>query len=359
MRDVIIIGAGLTGLTLAYELEKKAVNYLILEARDRIGGRMLTSYPAAQAPVELGATWLGKKHTALVDLLKELGIGIYEQYMGPTAIYEPISTSPPQLAQLPHNPDPSYRISGGSFALIQQLASALDSNRIQLNEVVEHIKQEEDHCSISTKENIFQARVVVSTLPPRLLLQKVDFTPALPENLRAIAEKTHTWMGESIKVALRYAEPFWRKPNTSGTIFSNVGPVTEMYDHSDEAQGTYALKGFMNGAFHSATETYRRGLILKQLEKYFGGQVYEFLSYEEKVWSAEAFTYVPYDGYILPHQNNGAAVFRQSFWEGHLYIAGSETADQFPGYMDGAVRSAKWLAQELIPSVTQTQSSDS
>lgn len=348
MEDIIIIGAGLTGLTIAYELQKQAVPYQLMEARDRIGGRILTHYPEGQAPVELGATWLGKKHTALVGLLDELEIGIFEQYMGPTAIYEPISTSPPQLAQLPPNPEPSYRISGGSSALIRRLASFLDESRIHLNTEVTQIRYDDSgRCIVRTAEKEWEASVVISTLPPRLLTQKVTLEPILPPAVLAIAENTHTWMGESIKVALRYAEPFWRKPNTSGSIFSNVGPVTEMYDHTEENSESFALKGFLNGAFHAATETYRRGLLLKQLERYFGPQVYDFLSYEEKVWSQEAHTYVPYEGYVLPHQHNGDPAFRTTFWDGHLYLGGSETAAQFPGYMDGAVRSARWVAEKI------------
>jgi monoamine oxidase len=296
----------------------------------------------------LGATWLGKKHTALVALLKELDLPIFEQYMGPAAIYEPISTSPPQVAQLPPNPDPSYRIAGGSSALIQKLAATFDESRIQLETVVTQLKFQQAKVLVETNQGVFSARTVVSTLPPRLLTQKVRFAPALPVALTKIAAETHTWMGESIKVGLRYAQPFWRKPHTSGSIFSNVGPVTEMYDHSDESVSYFALKGFLNGSFQSATPTYRRGILLKQLERYYGQQVYDFLSYEEWVWSQEPYTYTPYEGYILPHQYNGHEVYRQAYWDGHLYLAGSETAEQYPGYMDGAVRSAYAVSKLLL-----------
>lgn len=347
MQDIIIIGAGLTGLCLAYELEKKGLDFQVLEARERIGGRILTNYTTKGASIELGATWLGKKHDALATLLTALGLNTHEQYMGPSAIYESISTSPPQLAQLPPNPDPSLRIAGGSLALIKKLASFLDDSRLHLETVVEKITYREGRVVVETGRGSFSARRVVSTLPPRLLTQKIILDPALPEDIRNIAKHTHTWMGESIKVGLRYAEPFWRKPHTSGTIFSNVGPVTEMYDHSDEAGNHYALKGFLNSSFHAATPDYRRDLLLQQLARYYGSQVHNFLDYQECVWSQEAFTYVPYEGYILPHQNNGHNAFRQAFWEGHFFLAGSETAAQYPGYMDGAVRSASWVLSQL------------
>ena len=210
---------------------------------------------------------------------------------------------------------------------------------------MEQITQEEDQILITTPSAFFRAQKVVSTIPPRLLLQKIAFRPALPQELVEIGNTTHTWMGESIKVGLTFAHPFWRQSNSSGTIFSNVGPISEFYDHSNAEDDHYALKGFMNGAFHSATKDQRLELILKQLRKYYGQQVDEYLDYQERVWAKEPLTYVPYDGYILPHQNNGNAIFRQSFWDGQLWIAGSETAAQFPGYMDGAVESAEMISQ--------------
>ena len=78
--DILIIGAGLTGLTLAYLLRDSAFKVKIVEARGRVGGRINTLYSDKLPALEMGATWLGKKHTALVQLLETLGIGIYEQY---------------------------------------------------------------------------------------------------------------------------------------------------------------------------------------------------------------------------------------------------------------------------------------
>ena len=72
-------------------------------------------------------------------------------------------------------------------------------------------------------------------------------------------------MGESIKVGLTYAQPFWRSKNSSGTIVSNVGPIPEMYDHSNYEDSLFALKGFLNGVFHAATKEERKNLILNTL----------------------------------------------------------------------------------------------
>ena len=346
--DIVIIGAGLTGLALAYFLKDKNYSIQIIEARDRIGGRIQTIRRSDLTPIEMGATWFGKKHTALTDLLATLGLSAFEQHLGNRAIYEPLSTSPPQLVQLPPNDAPSYRIQGGTDTLINTLIDNLDSRTsIHTSQQVTSIEKEGEQMILSTTTGKIECSVVVSTLPPYLLLNTIEFTPALPEEVQQIMSTTHIWMGESIKVGIYYQEPFWRTPELSGTIFSNVGPIPEMYDHSNVEDDRYALKGFFNGAYHSVSKTDRLDLVLKQLRKYFGSRADNFIEYEEKIWSKESFTYVPYKRHLIPHQNNGHPAFRQSYCDNKFFIAGSETAALFPGYMDGAVRSAKFVAESI------------
>ncbi len=345
---VIIIGAGLTGLTLAYLLKKNNIKSVIVEARNRLGGRIFTKRVEGQAPVEMGATWLGKKHSGVTKLLEELGIGIFEQALGHRAIYEPISTSPPQLVTLPLNDEPSYRIQGGTDQLINELSNQLDSTNIYLNQSVESISSQADGLEVICNSHIFNAKFVVSTLPPYLLCEKINITPKLPQDLLNVAKSTHTWMGDSIKVSLTYKQPFWKSEKSSGTIFSNVGPIPEMYDHSNFEDNLFALKGFFNGVYFSLSKTERLEMTLQQLEKYYGPIAREYLNYEEAVWRNEPETFTSYNQHILPHQNNGHPIFRKPYLNGHFFIAGSETSTNHPGYMNGAIHSANFILQQLI-----------
>jgi monoamine oxidase len=147
-------------------------------------------------------------------------------------------------------------------------------------------------------------------------------------------------MGESIKIGLTYETPFWKNSKLSGTIFSNAGPIPEMYDHSNYENNKYALKGFLNGNYYRISKEERLKLILNQLEKYYGEQVHNYISYEELVWKNEKFTSTEYNDLVLPHQNNGEEIFQQGFLNDQLFIAGTETSPNFSGYMEGAVRSA-------------------
>ena len=344
--DILIIGGGLTGLIVKHLLHKTAVKSILIEGRERLGGRISTTpSDTKNPPIEMGATWWGPKHTQLKALLETLDIPVFPQRLGQKAIYEPISTSPFQLVTLPEEDQPSFRISGGTSTLIRALASALPATEIDLGTHVTGIYETEDGLRVACKNGDYHARLVVSTLPPYLLKKSVNINPPLPEKLSGLMEQTHTWMGESIKFGLVYDRPFWREAHTSGTVFSNVGPVTELYDHSDFEDDRYALKGFMSSSFYTLTETERRTRILRQLRAYYGEVVDAYLTYREKAWAGDSFTYVPYSMPVFPHQNNGNTQYQKAWLNGKLLIAGSETAPQYPGYMEGAVQSAQWVAE--------------
>ena len=342
--DVLIIGAGLTGLVLAYLLQKKNLSVQILEARDRIGGRVYTKYLEGLPSIEMGSTWLGRKHLALNALLKEFDLGVFEQQLGDRAVYEPTSKSLHQIVTLPPNTDPSFRIIGGSTALIDTLKSKLGKSQIFLNQEVNLVQKDVQSTVVTTSTDTFSASYVVSTLPPNLFVKSIQVRPALPSVLIDVAKATHTWMGESIKIGLAYRTPFWRNDLWSGTIMSNVGPIPEMYDHSNYPDTRFALKGFFDGSYHVVDREERMALALEQLVKYFGAQVHDYVGYEECVWRRERYTFIDYDGDVLPHQYGGHEVYQQTFLDGALFIAGTETSTRFPGYMDGAVHSAKYVA---------------
>ena len=354
-KKVIIIGGGLTGLATAFFLKQKGIDATIIEARTRLGGRIYTLKEAGKVPIDLGATWLGKKHDQLIGLLDVLGIDIFEQFQGEQAIYEAISTSPPQLVTLPPNPEPSFRIKGGSSTLIETLAKKLDIDQIKLGERVTHVEYVKNEFQLKTDHAVYRSHILISTLPPFLLTESISFSPNLPDELLKIARQTHTWMGASIKVALTFAKPFWKDQQTSGTIFSNVGPINEMYDHSNFESSYFALKGFLNSAFFISSKAERLEVVLKQLSKYFGNKVKDYLSYEEYVWRKDKFTFLDYHQPILPHQNNGHSIFQKPYFNNQLYIAGSETASAYPGYMDGAVRSATFVSENVIQQLSQSK----
>ncbi len=78
--DVLIIGAGLAGLSAARELQKQGLSYRLLEGRDRVGGRVWTTTLANGTQVDLGAQWLAPSQTEMHDLCREFGLETYPTY---------------------------------------------------------------------------------------------------------------------------------------------------------------------------------------------------------------------------------------------------------------------------------------
>jgi monoamine oxidase len=345
--DILIIGAGLTGLTLAYYLKQLNVSVTLVEARGRIGGRIYTKQNTNQAPIELGATWLVNEHSELLKLLKTLNLEVFEQFYGTTAIYEPSKANPAQLVNLPQSNQASYRIKNGTQRVISRLSEALEANQIVTDCAISSIKKHGDVIVATSEAYEFECKHIISTLPPYLLDKTISIEPELPREVKDIMQTTHTWMHDSIKVGFTFAAAFWEDERTSGTIYSNVSALQEFYDHSSADGNLHALVGFMNTKFHSHTKEERRELALKQLEQYYGNQVRRFLTYEELVWHGERYTNSSHDGFIMPQQNNGHPVFQSSYLNNALFVAGTETSTYASGKMEGAVRSAQHVFKQI------------
>ncbi|MEO6348870.1 MAG: FAD-dependent oxidoreductase [Aquaticitalea sp.] len=343
---VIIIGAGLSGLLTGYRLKKEGVPFKILEARHRIGGRIHTVFGPDQTPLEMGATWFGGQHRNLIALLEELGLDCFEQFMEGTVFFQPLSTSPAQSIQIASQA-PSYRISGGSSHLINTLYQKLDKSDVLLNQSVTEIKFQMDGVQVLAKD-LFEGDRVVLAIPPKLWAKKIMFEPHLPTNLMTTGAQTQTWMEDSIKIALTYDQPFWEQDNVSGTLFSNVGPITELYDHCNHERTKYALCGFINPSFKQLNYKDRRAKVIEQLKIIFGVKAGAFINYEECIWSHEKHTFEASELLLYPHQNNGSPIFSNSFFDNRLLISSSESASEFAGYMDGAVYSANVTAEKII-----------
>jgi putrescine oxidase len=81
MSDVLVVGAGLAGLAAARDLHRAGAEVVVLEARDRPGGRVeQTPLPDGRI-VQLGGELVGEFHTAYIELVRELGLSLRPSYV--------------------------------------------------------------------------------------------------------------------------------------------------------------------------------------------------------------------------------------------------------------------------------------
>src|SRR3954470_7813639 len=79
--DVCVIGGGYAGLTTALRLTEAGREVVLLEARDRVGGRIWTDRLASGITVDRGGAWLGPRHDAIFGLTREFGVDTYKTHV--------------------------------------------------------------------------------------------------------------------------------------------------------------------------------------------------------------------------------------------------------------------------------------
>jgi monoamine oxidase len=202
--------------------------------------------------------------------------------------------------------------------------------------------------AVDTPTSRFYARRVILT-PPRTLIGRIRYSPGLPADLDQLLQRQP--MGSVIKVNAIYDSPFWRDAGLNGSAVSTVGPIEVVYDNSPPSGRPGVLVGFMEAndgrAFLGAPAAARRQAALESFARYFGDAARSPRAYVDMVWAAEPFTRGAYGSYNPPGVlvSLGAAGNRSV---PPLHFAGDGTSAQWPGYMDGAIRSGERAAREVL-----------
>lgn len=345
---ILIVGGGLSGLTLAYLLSQHQINPVVLEASPRIGGRVKTINGPLGTPLELGATWFSSEHLRINALMDELGLEKHPQLSGGISLFETTQESAPQKFSVPDEESSSFRIVGGTQSLTDALLQKLNPENLHLNSKVSKVESRKDTLMLQTSTGeSFEAEQVILCLPPQVISSEITFSPTLPEPVPQLLPNVQTWMAGSIKFVLEFEEAFWRKKGYSGMAFSHVGIISEMYDHSNADQSKFGFTGFLNGESRRLSPEERRHLVLQHLGELFEEKIPNPSFYQDQIWTDRL---VLGENPIItrPHQYNGHPLLLQSYFNEKLFFAGTETSTEFAGYMEGAIRSAERVAGQIL-----------
>ncbi|KAK0562808.1 hypothetical protein OC861_005120 [Tilletia horrida] len=458
--DALIIGGGFSGLNAAKTLAAAGKSFLVLEARNRTGGRVHNEQLPGGGYTEVGGQYFGPTQDYSLALANELGVALYETYNTGKNVYynkgyralassdsfigqaipavdavsliqllaaetdlnnmakkinvqrpwntskttnawdnqsfgswldgrllTPIaraildtattaifsaeadelsllytvayiaaggnSTTPGTFDRLTSTANGSqmYRVVGGTEILASKLASKLGSGKVALNSPVQSVTKKSDGTySVKTRGGkAYSAKhVIVAMSPP--VAAKINYSPALTPLRTQLGQRTA--MGSIGKAIATYDSPFWRTAGLTGQAISGTGTTRTTFDQSLSDNSTYALMGFIEANemqnLDGASVDEITSLVEQDFVNYFGPGARNVTSWTVQRWDLEEFSLGgPVANFVtLGSYTRFGPALRAPI--GNLHFAGTESADYWVGYIDGALRAGERAAKEVI-----------
>lgn len=438
--DCIVVGAGLSGLVAARNLHRAGHSVLVIEAQEKLGGRMVGRRLPSGQWIDFGGQWVGPTQDRFLALLDEYGAcrfpsladgkkvllfdGVRYEFDGFFQGFP--EGEPPQVSQAewqdamaawkrfetlaktlsPGHPRRdghtqkldsqtfaqwieantstafgqwyfSYMvrsvgflgpaepgqvsllhvlwghtcasqadypeaelIHGGAGQIPAKLAAELGQN-IRLGEPVLGISQDENGIEVETTKGRFATQYAVVAMPPHLA-GRILYNPPMPPLRAQLTQRIP--MGSCAKLLISYDRPFWREKGLAGIGIGNCQWVELCADSSDPETGVGVMAVFVvgdrYGVWRSMHEGDRRTAVLSDLAGYFGSEALSPATYDEVDWPSKPWTGGGYAAFMPPGvwTSYGEALATPV---GRIYWAGTEMAERWPGFFDGAVRTGE------------------
>ncbi len=353
--DVVVIGAGLSGLVAATLVLEQGRSVVLLEASDRSGGRIRSLQDADTGTVlgDLGPTWVWPPYQpVVVEWLQRLGLHTFPQFETGKAALDYGPEAPVQFQTVPGQHGIA-RIAGGPQALIDALVAKLPAGTLRTGVAVTAIRAGDEEVVVETAGTTYRADRAIVAAPLRVAEYAINWSPALGDDLVRALKETPTWMSVHAKALIVYPSAFWRQAGLSGRIASRAGPLAETHDVSGENGTPAALFGFV-GWPHEKRAVNKDRLetdIVAQLVRCLGKAAAQPTHIHVEDWAVNDLICTPRDrAEAMNHPDTGPDVLRQTHMQGRVVFAAAETSKASPGLIEGALAAGMRAAGQVVGS---------